>query len=163
MKTIFKPKFEDPISSAKDMIDNNITVYMGPGYDFWVRFLADSPIPEYQTLSKRTIFPNDWDEYDQWTVEFVIEKGTHTFLGSYLTAWEKTLGRYWKGEKLEGDYPYGGYLSDKNWHLNEAFDIFSLYCLAPRLNQVLTVSDLSLRTQLVISFNLGKINAIAPE
>merc|ERR1712198_765160 len=91
----------------------------GPGYDFWVRFLADSPIPEYQTLSKRAIFPKDWDVYDQWTVEFVIEKGTHTFLGSYLTAWEKTLGRYWKGEKLDGDYPYGGYLSDKNWHLNE--------------------------------------------
>ena len=46
-----------------------------------------------------------------------------------LSAWRASLGRWWKGNLVLGNYPYGGYLSDKKWHLNEASDIFSfIFC-----------------------------------
>ena len=37
-----------------------------------------------------------------------------------LDPWEISLGRWWKGNLVLGNFPYGGYLSDKSWHLNEA-------------------------------------------
>ena len=124
---MFKPNFEDPIGSAKQLVENNITLFEFPGGEFWVRFLANSPIPEYQTLSKRLIIPNDnahrWDLIENGT----IGNGTHATMTNGLSNWDKSLGRWWKGNLVEGHYPYSGLISDKKWHLIEAFDIFSYF------------------------------------
>ena len=127
---MFKARFEEPIDSAKQLIQNNITLFMGPGYDYWVQFLANSPVPEYQTLSKRMIIPNNWDvELFDLTKYGIIGNGTHATIGPYLSPWRKSLGRWWRGNQVQGFYPHGGYLSDKKWHLNEASDIFSfIFC-----------------------------------
>ena len=126
---MLKPRFEDPIDSARQIIENNITLFEVPSGDYWVQFLANSPIPEYQTLSKILIIPNDWDELWHLIEDGIIGNGTHAQMSYCLESWEKSLGRWWKGNLGLGNYPYGGYLSDKKWHLNEAFDIFSfIFC-----------------------------------
>ena len=126
---MFKPRFEEPIDSAKQLIENNITLFDMAGNEYWVQFLANSPIPEYQTLSKRLIIPNDWDELWHLIEDGIIGNGTHAQMSYSLTPYEKSLGRWWKGNLVQGDYPYAGYLSDKKWHLNEASDIFSfIFC-----------------------------------
>ena len=127
LKTIFKPNFEDPIDSAKQLIENNITLFEVPGGEYLVQFLANSPIPEYQTLSKRLIIANNWDEYFDLSEYGIIGNGTHAKASFVLDQGEKALGRWWKGNLVQGDYPYTGYLSDKKWHLNEASDIFSFF------------------------------------
>ena len=127
---LLKQRFEDPIDSAKQMIENNITLVGVPGGKFLVHFLANSPITEYQTLSKRMIIPNNWDvELFDLTKYGIIGNGTHATIGPYLSPWRKSLGRWWRGNQVQGFYPHGGYLSDKKWHLNEASDIFSfIFC-----------------------------------
>ena len=126
---IFKPRFKDPIDSAKQLIENNITLFVIPGGEYYKTFLADSPIPEYQTLSKHLIIAEDWDEFYDLTQYGVIGNGTHAQMMYYLDSWEKSLGRWWKGNLVTGNFPYAGYLSDKKWHLNEASDIFSfIFC-----------------------------------
>ena len=126
---MLKQRFEEPIDSAKQLIENNISLYMGPGSYYWVQFLANSPIPEYQTLSKRLIIPNSRNEFKEKLKHDVIGNGTHAFMNFKLMPDEKSLGRWWKGNLVLGDYPYAGHFSDKKWHLNEAFDIFSfIFC-----------------------------------
>ena len=130
---MLKQRFEDPIDSAKQLIENNITLFIRPGGVYWVQFLANSPIPEYQTLSKSMMIAKDWDEFFDSIEHGIIGNGTHAIMGSYLTLWEKSLGRWWKGNLVMGDYPYAGYLSDKKWHLNEATDIFSFVFLLRKI------------------------------
>ena len=102
---------------------------MGPGYYYWVQFLANSPIPEYQTLSKSMMIAKDWDEFWHLAEHGIIGNGTHAIMIYGLGPMEKSFGRWWKGNLVLGNFPYGGYLSDKKWHLNEAFDIFSfIFC-----------------------------------
>ena len=126
---MFKPRFEDPIDSAKQLIENNITLFVIPVGKYYKTFLANSPIPEYQTLSKRMIIPNKWSEYDKLIEYGIIGNGTHARMGYGVNSWEISLGKWWKGNLVLGDYPYAGYLSDKKWHLNEASDIFSfIFC-----------------------------------
>ena len=126
---MFKPRFEDPIDSAKQLIENNITLFVIPVGEYYKTFLANSPIPEYQTLSKHLIIAEDWDEFNHLTESGIIGNGTHAQMMYYLDSWEKSLGRWWKGNLVLGDIPYTGYLSDKKWHLNEASDIFSfIFC-----------------------------------
>ena len=126
---MLKQRFEEPIDSAKQLIENNITLLEIPGGEYWVQFLANSPVPEYQTLSKRLIIAEDWIEFDHLIEHGVIGNGTHAKMSYSLEPREKSLGRWWKGNLVIGKYPYGGYLSDKKWHLNEASDIFSfIFC-----------------------------------
>ena len=112
---MLKQRFEDPIDSAKQLIENNITLIELPGGEFWVRFLANSPIPEYQTLSKRLIIPNDNEYYFELIEHGIIGNGTHASMAAALSEWNKSLGRWRRGNLVEGAYPYGGLISDKKW------------------------------------------------
>ena len=86
-------------------------------------WLVNSPIAEYNTLSKSILIPKDW-EYDHLIESDIIGNGTHAFMMSYfLTPRGKSLEQ---GNLVLGDFPYAGYLSDKKWYLNEAFVIFNL-------------------------------------
>ena len=126
LKTIFRPNFEDPIDSAKQLIENNISVLAMPGGQYYETYLANSPIPEYQTLSKHLIIAKDWNEFDYLIKHAIIENGTMARMAYCLWNEHKTLGRWWKGNLIVGDSPYVGYLSDKKWNLNEALNIFRL-------------------------------------
>ena len=106
-----------------------LPLFVSPGGEYWEQFLSSSPIPEYQTLSKRLKVPNYWPEFYNLIEHGVIGNGTQAYKSFGLTRWMKSLGRWWKGNLVLGDYPYAGYLSDKKWHLNEASDIFSfIFC-----------------------------------
>ena len=118
--------FNPSLSSAKQMIENNITLLGTPSGEYWVKFLATSPIPEYQTLSKSMVVTKDWDEYDQLIEYAILGNGTHAKMSYGLEPWEKHLGRWWQGNLVLGDCPYAGYFADKKWHLNEANVIFNL-------------------------------------
>ena len=122
---MFKPRFEDAIDSAKQLIENNITLFVVPGGEYWEQFLANSPIPEYQTLSKGVIIAKDWDEFYYLAEHGIIGNGTHAKMSAGPDRREKSLGRWWQGNVAQGSVPYAGYLSDKKWHLNEALDIFT--------------------------------------
>ena len=126
---MLKQRFEDPIDSAKQIIENNITLFEVPSGDYWVQFLANSPIPEYQTLSPHLKLAGNWIEFFNLIEHGIIGNGTHAIMSFTIMGKWKSLGRWWRGNLVLGNYPYGGYLSDKKWHLNEAYDIFSFIFL----------------------------------
>ena len=93
------------------------------------QFLLQSSIPEYNILGENMIFADDMDHFDNITKHDLMGAGTHSImignLGPYYLAmggWYHPEGRGWyrSKEKVAGVYPYGGYLSSKKWHLNEA-------------------------------------------
>ena len=115
-----RPNFEEPLDTAKQLVEKNITLYDGPGYEIWKQFLLDSPIKEYKILGKNMIIANDYDHFDYISKNYVIGEGTHAYMGGSLLPFELAMGRWYRSqEKMAGDYPFGGYLTNKKWHLNE--------------------------------------------
>ena len=49
-----------------------------------------------------------------------MSAGTHAYVGGYLNSYYIALGRWHRSkENLAGFDPYGMYLTNKKWHLNE--------------------------------------------
>ena len=115
-----RPNFEEPLDTAKQLVEKNITHYLWPGAEIWKQFLQESSIPEYNILGENTIIPNDWAHYYQITEYDVIGNGTHAIMTPYQEQTELAMGRWHRSkERVSGHNPYGGYLTNKKWHLNE--------------------------------------------
>ena len=68
------------------------------------------------------IIAADWDDFDYISEHKTIGAGTHAMVGSYLSDIELVMGTWHKSkERVIGDNPYVGYLTNKKWHLNEVF------------------------------------------
>lgn len=117
-----RPNFEDPLDTAKQLVEKNIILCGSPGAEMWKQFLIDSPIPEYKILGENFIIAVTWNHYWSMSQYNIIEDGTHAKMTSYLNPWEKSLGeRGWhrSKEKVSGKYPYSGFLTNKKWQVNE--------------------------------------------
>ena len=128
-----RPNFEEPLDTAKQLVEKNITLYDGPGAEFLKQFLLESPIPEYNILGETMIIADDWDHFDNISLHDVIGNGTHAQMSGSLTPEELAIGKknhpegngtygwYRSKEMLADDSPFVGYLTNKKWHLNEVF------------------------------------------
>ena len=120
LTTILRPNFEEPLDTAKQLVEKNITLYDGPGYEIWKQFLLESAIPEYNILGETSLIADDWDHFDKITEHDVMGAGTHAWMVGYLDPISLSMGRWYRSkEKVAGRFPYAGYLTNKKWHLNE--------------------------------------------
>ena len=87
-----EPNFEDPLDTAKQLVEKNITLYRGPGSEIWKQFLLESSIPEYKILGENFIIADDWDHDFYMTEHDVIGAGTHAMMAAYLDQWELAYG-----------------------------------------------------------------------
>ena len=125
---MMKPNFEPPVHTLRQILDRNITLYMGPGFYGWKVNFARSDFPELREIAETMIITKSWEEFDYITMHGLLSSGTHTGLFSFLFQYELEWGRkynhgrgWYRGERLASKYPYGGYFTSKNWHLNEEF------------------------------------------
>ena len=132
-----KPNFESPVHTARDILERDITVYMGISDHIWKQWLSQSDIPEYRKIAETMIISKSYDEYDEMIKEELLSQGTHALMQSYMwpyvlvwaTEYDHVQGRYkynsgrgfYRGEKVVGKIPGGGYLTNKKWHLNEVY------------------------------------------
>ena len=133
-----KPNFESPVHTARDILERDITVYMGISDHIWKQWLSQSDIPEYRKIAESTMIlktSKNGDIHRAMTRNELLSQGTHAQLRSYMEpnelAWtteydhyqenyKYNRGRgYYRGEMLDGKIPGGGYLTNKKWHLNE--------------------------------------------
>ena len=122
-----RPNFEEPLDTAKQLVEKNITLYDGPGYEFWKQFLLESSIHEYNILGENYLIADDWDHYKNFSEQHVLGAGTHALMTASVLPYQLKLGKkvnsgrgwYRSKEKVAGIFPYGGYLTNKKWHLNE--------------------------------------------
>ena len=120
LTTILRPNFEEPLDTAKQLVEKNVTLYNGPGAEMWKQFLLESSIPEYNILGETIIIADDWDHFEKIALHDVIGNGTHAKMGAALYPNELAMGRWYRSkERGAGKYPYGGYLTNKKWNLNE--------------------------------------------
>ena len=104
-------------------MEQNIILYDIPGSEIIKQSFLESPVPEYQILGESFVVHDTWAEYDNMTVNDVFEYGTHCMVTSSPSVWEFTLGRWYKSkEKMEGDFPFAGFLTNKKWPLNEVLE-----------------------------------------
>ena len=122
---ILRPNFEEPLDTAKQLVEKNITLYFWPSFDQRKQWLLESPIPEYRILGENAIIADDWDHYDNITKHDAMGAGTHAQM-AYFLAWElfeeyHPEGKGWYRSKdiVSGRSPYAGFLTNKKWHLNE--------------------------------------------
>ena len=130
-----KPNFESPVHTARDLVDRNITLYMGPPQFIWRQMLNQSDIPEYKKIAESMIITESWEQFHEITRNQLLSQGTHAQMKwgmwpnelAYATQYDHDQGKYkynsgrgfYRGEKLVGKIPETGYLTNKKWHLNE--------------------------------------------
>ena len=120
LTTILRPNFEEPLDTAKQLVEKNITLYNVPRGEMWKQFLLESPIPEYNKLGETFLIPYNWHHFRNITDYYVNGTGTHAFMGGSLPKYYLARARWHRSkENLAGKYPYSGYLTNKKWHLNE--------------------------------------------
>ena len=120
LTVILRPNFEEPLDTAKQLDEKDITIYFEPGFDGNKQWLLDSPILENRILGENAIIADDWDHFDYITKHYVIGAGTHAQMEAHLAPYELSMGRWYRSkEMVSGMNPIGGYLTNKKWHLNE--------------------------------------------
>ena len=85
LTTILRPNFEEPLDTAKQLVEKNITLYDMPGTEIWKQFLLDSPLPEYNKLGETYLIADDYDHFYNISRDDVIGAGTHAQLAGGLT------------------------------------------------------------------------------
>ena len=101
-------------------MEKNIILYDGPGFEMWKQFLLESSNPDYNKLGETYIIADDWDHFYNISKHDVIGNGTNALMTSALYSSDLAMGKWYRSkEKVAGKYPYGGYLTNKKWHLNE--------------------------------------------
>ena len=125
---ILRPNFEEPLDTAKQLVERNITLYFQPGFEMNKQWLLDSPIVEYRILGENTIIADDSDHFNNITAHDVMGAATHARMTYFVTLWDLKWGEeyhpdgtgwYRSKEIVSGRNPYAGYLTNKKWHLNE--------------------------------------------
>ena len=86
---MFRPRFEDPIDSAKDMVEKNITLIdIWHQYPFWKQILLSVNSSEWTQLAENMVPMKSWDEFEYYHDHYVqgnrTSGGTHAFLGTSL-------------------------------------------------------------------------------
>ena len=126
-----RPNFEEPLDTAKQLVEQDITLYDGPNAIMWKYFLLESSLPEFKKLGENFIVSEDWDHYFNLTAHNVMGAGTHAIMMAYINPYDleyseeyDILGRGWyrSKERIAGKYPFSGFLANKKWHLNEVIE-----------------------------------------
>ena len=63
LTTILRPNFEEPLDTAKQLVENNITIYMGPFASGWRELMQESNITEYMILGENLVYAEDDDQF----------------------------------------------------------------------------------------------------
>ena len=117
---MLRPNFEEPLDTTKQLMEKNITLYVLPGGEMWKQFLLESSIPEFNIVGETFIVPDDWNHFINITKHDVMGAGTHAMMAGSMPPYYLAMGKWHRSkDKLAGNNPYSGYLTNKKWYLNE--------------------------------------------
>ena len=140
LTVLLRPRYEEPVETAKDLIKRDITPFYMPGGHIFKQFFAASSDPDYQEISRKLFIPKDFDEYDD-RVRKVISTGMYAQIQT--TPWsfnspiseEEHKDWYRSSDTIAGTFPYSVHLSNKKWPLKKVlmYNVqknFELYLLS---------------------------------
>ena len=120
LTVLLTPSYEEPVETAKDLINRGITLILWPGAEIWIQLFAASQDPNYQEISQRFDIAKDWDEYEDM-LRKVISTGMYADMGTmpWVDNEEEYKDWYRSTERIGGTYPYLVHLSNKKWPLKK--------------------------------------------
>ena len=100
-----RPRFEDPIETAQDLIDRNITIFeKNATYEFNKGAFEVQGIPEYEILAEgMERIGDDWDDYWYYVDHHVIGNGTHALFAPFLTRGHlmaAPMEKWWRSKEI---------------------------------------------------------------
>ena len=123
LTVLLRPSYEEPVETAKDLINRNIIPFNAPGTEMWIQFFADSPDPIYQEISRRLVIAKDWNELYGNYARKVISTGMYALIRTmpdpYFVPEEDYKDWYRSTETVAGLNIYGVDLSNKKWPLKK--------------------------------------------
>ena len=137
LSCILRNNFDDPVDTAQDIINLNMTLFVNPGGEMWKLWLAKHNNTDYNKLAKTMITPETWYQYDKMVEQGILVNRTHVFMANYVYPWEISKGRqlvkpglsprmyhkggeaWYRSQERVDSFPYGGYMSRKDWRYNE--------------------------------------------
>ena len=123
LTVLLTPSYEEPVETAEELINRDITPFMSPGSEIYVQLFAASSDPIYQEIARRLVIAKDWDEYEDM-VRKVISTGLFADIRTvpwYLNSIEELNYWYRSSETIAGDNPYQVHLTNKKWPLKKVF------------------------------------------
>ena len=122
LTVLLRPRYEEPVETAANLIERDMTPFFVPGGEFYRHFLNSSGDRDYQKISQKLVIPNSWDEYDDM-VSKVTSTGLFALIGTApdpMVVTEKEY-KYWyrSSEIVQGDNPYQIHLANKKWPLKK--------------------------------------------
>ena len=135
LTVLLKPRLEEPVNSARDLIERDIIPCTYPGWGP-LKGLFKSGLfgPEYQELSGRLEIPMTQDEFHVIVDRISELDKTYAWIGhgDYVYRnWLKYIKKdetkkFWRSKEFINlaDYPYAIHLANKKWQLKEVNIIF---------------------------------------
>ena len=116
LPVILRANYDDPVDSAQDIVDRNLTLFDAPWTEYWIQWLANHANHHYNKISETMIIAESFDQYYDLVKHGIMENKSHVIWAAFLTPWEKSLGLWWRSkEVVGGDEPNTGYLTRKKW------------------------------------------------
>ena len=143
---LLKPSYERPIDSAKDVLDRlikiflfyqiffslnqnifrGLTVFNPPGREGIVEDMKNSPYENTRALAYKTVVANDWIGFNKM-IHDTAENGSSVVVTSYLMRNQLARGKWHRSKnRMIGQHPYGSFLMNKKWTLEEEFSMHML-------------------------------------
>ena len=130
LTVLLRPRYEEPVETAADIINRDITPFYSPFGQIMREFLAASPDPNYQEISRRMVISNNWTEY-YGMFDKVITTGLFAQIATVPTVPEEEHKKWYRStETIVGFFPYGVHLTNKKWPLKKVF----YYCASVHAN-----------------------------
>ena len=124
---IMRPRFGDPINSAEDMVEKNITLIADSRvFEQWKNVILELNYTEWDFIAENMIpvSGGNWTIWTNFIRKHIIEKGTHALLEGNLKLTDlraAPMEKWWKSKEavIPNDSPYAGSVTARKWILNE--------------------------------------------
>ena len=124
LTVLLRPSYEEPLETAADLINRDITPFYLPGGLIFKQIFLASPDENYQEISRRLVIPNDWNEYEK-LLHKVTSSGMFARIGTVPSTRyvpEKEFKNWYRSsETIGGINPFGVHLQNKKWPLKKVY------------------------------------------
>ena len=117
LPVILRANFDDPVDSAKDLVDRNYVLIMAPWALMWKQWLATHDNPHYNKIAETMIITKSWDHFRDLIKNGIMKNNTRmTLMTGYMPPLYISYGLWWKSKEIvDGFQGFAGYLTRKKW------------------------------------------------
>ena len=130
LTVLLRPNFEEPVDTAADLIDRNITPVVRPHREILVQTFANSPDPIYRELSRRILVAKTINKYNVYRRAIRKREAQGDCDRDYAVIFPRPKDEdeeaHYSSEVVKGFYHFPGSIANKKWPLKKVFKSSSM-------------------------------------